>query len=301
MLLVFVFSTPALSSDGVLEINQTCAVNTGCFAGDAPGYPITIDGSVGKSYRLTGDLVVPDENTDGIVVAADYVSVDLGGFEIRGSVSCTGSTGKDLSCAPASGSGIGVKGASVLQTGISVRNGSIHGMGDVGLQLGPAAVVSGIRARSNGGRGIRTGPGSVISRNTAYQNGGIGIGSVQGASTISDNAAYQNGSTGISTSPGSTISNNTLYENGGDGIFANNASTVLGNTTYNNGGDGIQASQGSLVRNNVAFANDGWGLNLSTSAAYGGNTIRLNGSGTVTGGANILLNYCDGANLPACP
>ena len=31
---------PAVSaSDGVLEINQTCALTTGCFDGDSPGFP----------------------------------------------------------------------------------------------------------------------------------------------------------------------------------------------------------------------------------------------------------------------
>jgi hypothetical protein len=34
VLLVLALATPALASDGVLEINQTCAVQTGCFAGD---------------------------------------------------------------------------------------------------------------------------------------------------------------------------------------------------------------------------------------------------------------------------
>ena len=32
----------AYAVDGVLEINQTCAVNTGCFAGDAAAFPVTI-------------------------------------------------------------------------------------------------------------------------------------------------------------------------------------------------------------------------------------------------------------------
>jgi hypothetical protein len=31
----------SLASDGVLEINQTCAVQTGCFAGDTAGERMT--------------------------------------------------------------------------------------------------------------------------------------------------------------------------------------------------------------------------------------------------------------------
>lgn len=38
-------SIPASASDGVLEINQTCAIQTGCFAGDTAGLPVTISAS----------------------------------------------------------------------------------------------------------------------------------------------------------------------------------------------------------------------------------------------------------------
>jgi hypothetical protein len=44
-------AAPALAVDGVREINQTCAVQMGCFVGDTAGFPVTIDGSAGKSYR----------------------------------------------------------------------------------------------------------------------------------------------------------------------------------------------------------------------------------------------------------
>ena len=37
-LLLLTLAIPAFASDGVLEINQTCAVNTGCFAGDTAGF-----------------------------------------------------------------------------------------------------------------------------------------------------------------------------------------------------------------------------------------------------------------------
>ena len=32
----------AQAVDGVLEINQACAANTGCFTGDSAGFPVTI-------------------------------------------------------------------------------------------------------------------------------------------------------------------------------------------------------------------------------------------------------------------
>ena len=57
-LLLLALAGPVLAVDGVLEINHTCAVQTGCFSGDTAGYPVTIDGTAGRSYRLTGDLIV---------------------------------------------------------------------------------------------------------------------------------------------------------------------------------------------------------------------------------------------------
>jgi hypothetical protein len=84
MLLLFLltFATPALAVDGVLEINQTCGVQTGCFAGDTAGFPVTI--TAGGSYRLTSNLVISNKDIDGILVIANSVSLDLNGFEISG-------------------------------------------------------------------------------------------------------------------------------------------------------------------------------------------------------------------------
>ena len=136
MLILFflLLATPAFAVDGVLEINQTCAVQTGCFAGDAAGFPVTIDGSAGKSYRLTTSLIVPDENTNGIDVRAPWVSIDLNGFEIVRS----GCEGETLPCLPESGTGYGVRSAfspSQDYPGASVTNGSVRGMGADGVRL----------------------------------------------------------------------------------------------------------------------------------------------------------------------
>lgn len=95
------------------------------------------------------------------------------------------------------------------------------------------------------------------------------------------------------------MSGNAAYE--GDGIFGNNASTIQGNVTDNNGGDGVRTGVGALVRDNTVSFNDAFGLNLSATAAYGANVVTFNGAGTVSGGAKVLLNQCNGLNAPACP
>ncbi|MBK7951061.1 MAG: right-handed parallel beta-helix repeat-containing protein [Deltaproteobacteria bacterium] len=276
LLLVVVPALPALAGDGVLEINQTCAVETGCFAGDVPGFPVTIDGTSGHSYRLTSDLVVPNENTDGIVADSDDVGIDLAGFEIRGVVVCSGSP---LVCTPGPGTGVGVRVPSVSLSGLSVRNGSIRGMGAYGVIAGIQGEVTHLRVRSNRVDGIFAGSGSTVLHNTAYANGLRGISTVNGT-TVFGNTTYLNGTGGISTGTGSAISGNTAFENGGDGIFSGVGSTITGNT----------------VRSNKGF-----GLNLGVQCGYRENVITNNTAGTVsgTGLVNLGNNACNGS--ATCP
>ena len=129
-LLLSAFSLPALAGNGVLEINQACATNpnTGCFPGDFPGFPVTINVLSDKSYRLTSDLTVPDEFTSAIVLLQSRVSIDLNGFEIR-RADCLGP------CSISdSGTGHGVEASFFGAEGISVKNGSISGMGGSGVR-----------------------------------------------------------------------------------------------------------------------------------------------------------------------
>lgn len=285
----------AAASDGVLEINQICAVQTGCFAGDTAGFPVTISAS--GSYRLTSNLVVPNENTDGIQVSTDDVGIDLNNFSILGPVVCSGTP---LACVPNAGTGSGVERTSSSLSGISVRNGSIRGMGNFGVSLGLQSEVTNLRIRSNRVAGINVSNGSIVSGNTAHLNGDYGI--VVGAgSIVSGNTAYRNRLAGIYIDSGSTISGNTAYQNGADGIFVSDASTVSGNTAYLNAGDGIQTSSGATVWGNTVRVNTGFGLNLGAQSGYRENVISSNTAGTVTGTGivNLGSNACNGSTT--CP
>ena len=207
--LVFVvLAAPALAADGVLEVNQTCAVNTGCLSGDTAGYPVTIDGTAGRGYRLTSDLIVPNENTDGIKVSTSDIGIDLNNFAIIRS----GCEGVSKDCTPVSGTGSGIEYGSSLNRGISVKNGSITGMGSYGVLLGIQAEVTGLRVRWNRVIGIYADAGSIVSGNTVYQNGDDGIFASNG-STISGNTAYLNAGDRIATSSGVTVQRNTVSFN----------------------------------------------------------------------------------------
>ena len=327
--LFLALAPPAIASDGVLEINQTCAVNTGCFSGDAAAFPVTI--TAAGSYRLTSNLTVPNENTDGIVVDASDVGIDLNNFAILGPVTCSGTP---LVCSPSSGSGSGVERTAVANRGISVKNGSITGMGSFGVSLGDQAAVTNLRVRWNRSGGISASIGAIISGNAASQNGSSGIFASVG-STISGNTASNNGTDGISSSFASTVSGNTASNNGRDGITARDGSTLSGNTASQNGGDGIkgggtrctiignaaldngdatnpttddgiQCGGGCIVRGNTVRANAGYGLNLDADSAYSDNVVTANATGTVTGagiGDSRGGNYCSGTGTASalCP
>ena len=285
------------ASDGQLEINQACAVNTGCFSGDTPGFPVTIDGSAGRSYRLTGDLTIPSVDSDGILISASDISIDLGGFTIMG-LACVGAQSNCTPSPVGEGSGVATINAfSDKYPGISVNNGSIIGMGAHGVLLGNQAEVSSLRVRWNGTDGIRVRIGSMVSGNTAYQNGDDGISAGPG-STVSGNTADENRRRGIFADQGSTVSGNTVYGNVSTGIAVGNGSTVSDNTARGND-NGISASGGSTVYRNTLRQNRGFGLSLDATAAYRENVISSNFKGTVFGGLNMFSNSCNGKT--SCP
>ena len=98
-LLGVALASGAHAGDGVLEINQACATATGCVAGDAPGFPVTLGSG---SFRLTGNLSVSDPDKNGIELLTAGATLDLNGFEVVGPVICTG-TGSTVSCSPGTG------------------------------------------------------------------------------------------------------------------------------------------------------------------------------------------------------
>ena len=206
-------ATTAHAVDGVLEINETCATLSGCFSGDAAGYPITIDGSAGRSYRLTSDLIVPDENTDGIYINTPGVSIDLNGFAIVRS-GCEATFGD---CTPASGTGVGVNVGGPSRAGLTIRNGSITGMGDTGVVAGNTSTVTALRVRWCRSLGIVAYDGSIIRGNTV-EGSDIAIAAI-GPSQAVGNVVTGFNLQGLNTGIGSGYGNNLAYSPTGTTIF----------------------------------------------------------------------------------
>jgi hypothetical protein len=230
VLLLLILAVPAFATDGVLEINQTCATQSGCFPGDAPGYPVEI--AQPGSYRLTGNLyrLVPQTlDIDFIEVLSDDVTLDLGGFRISCSSLVVGGA-----CA---GLAQGIDGLGASNT--TVRNGTVRGMPNAGVSLGSQPQVEAMTARENGGFGIRTGAASIVSGNTAFDNGGDGI-SVSIGSLVSGNSVYNNGGDGIDAGPGSLVQSNAVRNNDGRGLVLT----------------GLGGNHGAYRENTISF-NDG--------------------------------------------
>ena len=279
---------------GVLEINQTCAVQTGCFPSDAPGFPVSI--ATAGSYRLTSNLVVPDVNTTAIATLGNRsnVEVDLGGFEIRGPLSCAGAA---ATCAANSGTGVGVRlSQSGTTMGNRVHNGSIIGMGGAGVRnLGRGSSIEKVRVSWNGYRGIEAGDGTQILNVVAIENGNIGI-FVEDESTVVAATAIGNGQGGIFIGPASRVRDSIASGNALDGITCGQGSVVSNSTARGNGQTGFVLGNGSTFYHNAAYENGGWGAALGPHSPFGNNAIVDNGTpGQVTGGRSQGQNYCKNA------
>lgn len=199
----------ARASDGVLEINQTCALTGGCVTGDAGGFPVTI--SEPGSYRLTSSLLVSVPSGGGdpraIEIVGDNVTLDLGGFEVR----CR------LQSLPENPCSITPDGRPLIDSEYSratIRNGFVQDAAGDGVIT--AGTVEDIVSRNNRRHGILVTPGSTVRRCAAVDNGMAGIVTIGTGSLVEANIIRGNVGHGIHASPGTGLRSNVLSSNGFD-------------------------------------------------------------------------------------
>lgn len=290
-LLVFSFAllVPALvqGGDGRYEINQACAENGGCFAGDDAGFPVQITEQ--GSYVLTSNLQVP-EDTHGIVMTSLVTAstIDLNGFGIHGPVSCTGSP--VTNCA-GSASGDGITGSNL---DITVRNGTVSGMAGDGVDIGSRASVINLNATENGGDGVQVDFEALVRDVSADRNGDSGIDASR-ASTVVNSSARFNGAAGIGVNTSGVVVDSTALENGGAGFDVWAGTVVRGSTASENLGSGILFDGSASVINSSASRNDQYGINCDASGAVKGNVLNNNGTGSLNNCVEIAANYCNGS------
>ena len=234
--------------------------------------PISDCGTIAQSgsYLQINDLPGPAGlNADNgcLVIAADDVVLDLGGFSLVGN-----------------GMGSGMLASGIFmddRKNVVIRNGTIRNFGGNGVRedsdfgLAKNHQVSGLRVLDNGARAIALSgdnhqvtdcfvsgnDGGIVAGNFARLVGNIALDNsaldsgiaAQSASTITGNRSVGNG-IGISPGSGSTVSGNTVTDNAIFGIIASSNSTVTGNTASDNA-VGIDARINSLVVGNTALNN----------------------------------------------
>jgi hypothetical protein len=265
--------SPVFAIDGVVEINQTRADAGGITAGDQPGFPVEITET--GSYRLTGNLELPDQFTGGILIQADNVQLDLNGFRIAGVVVCSDS-GASISCTPDDGDSVGI----VLFNAnhVTIYDGTIRGMGLLGIGVAGTSLnthIQGVTVISNNGAGIAVGENAVITQSLAVDNAGFGISLASGE--VIDCQAFGNRTFGI---------------------FNQGGGLIRGSLANGNGTQGIALSGAGQVHDNYSNNNGGFGISLNPLAAQWGNVADSNTGGTIGSGISLGPSLCDGVVCP---
>jgi len=227
---------------------------------------------LGKNLNAAGGK----NGVDCLLLAEDFISIDLNGFTITGS----GAKGTGIKLADefgGGGRGFDIRGGTIISfaRGIDLRvlGGSpgqnrlermrIQENSDFGAAMSGSAIVrdsifvkngvcnllAGCPPRTTNGDGLNVGRDSVVTGNTASGNGGHGL-SVAGG-TVSGNTADGNGDSGLAVG-GGTVVHNTAGGNA-VGISVSCPSAVVGNTAIgNSSGNLLPQGAGCDLVDNVA-------------------------------------------------
>jgi hypothetical protein len=279
--ILLAFAPAALAADGTVLINQSTITNglTGCPTGGHLPIVICQPGS----YRLSGNVTVPDANTDAIHINADNVTLDLNGFAILGPATCTPFT-FPLQCST-TGTGTGI--LSINNNHIGVSNGAINGMGSAGIRfIGNGARIDGLRVANNAGV-CQSLPNCTLGE----FSGGI----IAEDAVISNCTVTANAEVGIFVALSGTVNQNIVSYNGGFGIAGNGDGSLVAsnNSVFVNGQDGM--NNVTLAFNNSIRSNKGIGFScLDTTCSFEGNVFLSNAGGATSHGTSLGHNSCNG-------
>jgi hypothetical protein len=226
------------------------------------------------SYYLTGDLqgFAGAGGPAGIVIECSDVTIDLGGYTLRGGFF--------------TGDGIRVDGAF---DNITIRNGVVTGWGGRGIDLwggsfASGAVVEGVHVSANGLEGLRSGTGAVIRSSTSKANAGPGFQMYTGAIAMGCTAT-ENGDHGF-VLYGATARDCDSSQNAGAGF--NGAVCVVERSAARfNDEAGIELLGYSVARENLCTQNGesigGVGILVGGfNSSVEGNHVQFNDIGIAT-------------------
>lgn len=234
-------------------------------------YTITQPGS----YYLTTNLV--GGATNGITVAANDVTIDLGGFVLDGN--------------GVAFSGIALPNA---QTNLVVRNGVVkrwNGAAGVEAFNTYNAHVEGVQASGNGGDGLRTGFGSRVKDCAASGNGGSGF-RLNANSALIHSVARLNGAAGILTDNGCVVQGCTAAGNQAYGISVGVGCAVSDCSAQANQSDGIVAVQQAAIFHCASSQNAGNGIYALLRSEIGSCVMSDNGGRGLYAGGSTVVKDC---------
>ena len=191
-----------------------------------PAGPFPIVISSPGSYFFTDNITVTAANTNGIVINANDVSIDLSGFTLRGQ----GNTGT-------TGSGIIVTTTNAL-SGITIQNGTVTNWRNYGIDL----------------RGFGT---------AATENNVSGV-TIRNIRAISNSVGQPNTNwfAGVRSGTRGTVENCVFSFNVNNGLMTGDHMTVRNNVASNNGRNGMVIASNCYVHDNVVSLNTRVGIYL---------------------------------------
>ncbi len=183
------------------------------------------------SYVLTRNL---SSNGDCLVIASDFVTVDLAGFVISGN-----------------GTGAGIREPAGTAypgfRGVVIRNGNVTKFADgISFFNSVGVTIEGVNSSFNANDGMVLGQRAVVRSSRFDENGGNGI-NVDIGSSLAGNTAGRNTRSGMVAAEGAIVVNNEARNNGMDGIFMDCPGAAVANTAGNNLGTNLTQLNGSCV------------------------------------------------------
>lgn len=197
--------------------------------------PITIN--TPGSYYLAGSLT-PTSNASGISILSHDVTIDLNGFCISGTNWLSG-----------------IYVGSPIYSNIVIRNGSIEGWGNYGIDGYNAdnLVVRDVQVRNTGIGGIQLGM-NAFAENCQVINSGDGIGGYMNCAVRNCQVINLTGN-GISLNNMAIVENSQITGCNGHGVYVGNNSLVKNCSVFSNRLNGISVGTGSAVLDNLCSYN----------------------------------------------
>lgn len=254
---------------------------------------------------LTADLVC-DGSSDGLVIGADGVTLDLGGHSISGpgayatpyaAVRAAQRTDVTITRGTVTGFQAGVVldqswGATVSKLTVAANDQGVN------LAGGGEHVIAKNTVTGNGRDGVRLGlsADNVVTQNTVHDNTwGVSVADGSSGNLVSRNIVTSSHAVGLAAFGGAldtVFRQNAVSTGWGDGIVTTadtSGSTVDRNTSSANGGTGVRVANGLVVRN-TAVDNGGQGIVATgTSTDGGGNKAA----------GNVVEPQCEGVTCTA--